>query len=281
MRSKRRFIKRINEPLLLLGRITFVVIAAFPFLWMVLTSLKPIGEIFRFPLQWFPETWTFVNYISIFNEKAFLKAVFNSLILATGVSLFSIPLALLAAFGFDRYRFRGRGALLFSILSFQFFPLAVFLLPYYFLLNRFNLIDSLWGLFLSYLPLALPLSLWMLISFIKQVPRALEEAALIDGCSEIGALFRITLPTMRPQIISTFLLAFVIIWEEYMLASIFTSSAATRVLPVHLQFYVREMITDWGQLMAASVVMTLPLVFPFIALSRYFQSGLTEGSLKG
>lgn len=266
---------------LLVARVAFIVVVSFPLVWMVLTSFKSLDEFFQYPLKWLPSVWKLQNYQAIFTEGEFLRSLWNSLVLSVGVSVVAVSFALLAAYGFDRFRFKGRNALLFSILGFQFFPLVVLIIPYYMLLNRLRLIDTLFGLFLAYLPLAIPTSLWMLRSFIKQVPHALEEAALIDGCSTVEALFRVTLPAMTPQVISTFLLSFVTIWEEYMMASILTSSAANRTMPLHLSFYMKEMTTDWGSLMAASVVMTLPLVIPFIFLSGYFRTGLTAGGVKG
>jgi ABC-type glycerol-3-phosphate transport system permease component len=266
---------------LFIARTVFVLIAAFPFIWMVLTSLKTLDEFFTLPVQWFPSSFNLGNYANIFSEALFLRAAMNSLLVAGTIAVFASLIAILAAYGFDRFRFRGDQALLFSIFGFQFFPLVVFLIPYFLVLNRFGLVDSLWGLWLAYLPLSIPLAVWMLRSFIRQVPRTLEEAALIDGCSNVGALLRVTIPSMRPQLIAVLVLVFVTVWDEYMMASILTTSSANRMLPVHLTFYMREMTTDWGSLMAASVVMTLPLVLPFVFLARFFQTGFSAGSIKG
>lgn len=266
---------------ILVGRIAFLLITMFPFFWMVLTSFKGLDEFFTFPIRWLPTEWKWSNYANIFAEPLFLRSTLNSLILASTVALFASVVAVLAAYGIDRFRFRGNEAILFTIFGFQFFPLVVFLIPYFLVLGRLQLIDSLWGLWLAYLPLAIPLAVWMLRSFIRQVPRSLEEAALIDGCSQAGALLRVTLPAMRPQVIAAYVLVFVTVWDEYMIASVLTTSPVNRVLPVHLTFYMREMTTDWGSLMAASVVMTLPLIVPFIFLARFFQTGFGTGSVKG
>jgi ABC-type glycerol-3-phosphate transport system permease component len=267
--------------LLLVGRIVFLIVTMFPFIWMILTSFKRLDEFFTFPIRWLPSEWRWSNYANIFAEPLFLRSAMNSLLIASTVALFAVVVAVLAAYGIDRFRFRGNAALLFTIFGFQFFPIVVFLIPYFIVLTRLGLSDSLGGLWLAYLPMAIPLAVWMLRSFIRQVSRSLEEAALIDGCTHLGALLRITLPAMRPQLIAAYVLVFVSVWDEYIIASVLTTSPVNRLLPVHLTFYMREMTTDWGSLMAASVVMTLPLIIPFIFLARFFQTGFSAGSVKG
>ncbi len=258
----------------------FVVASVFPFLWMLSTSFKPSTEIYA-SARWIPLDPTLAGYLRAVTTPDVAAAAINSLVVATSTTLIALALAVGAGYGFARFQFFGRDMLAVSVLFSQLLPSAVVLIPLYLLFDRLHLIDTYPALVLSYLIIVLPLCTWMLRGYFLGLPREVEEAGLIDGCSQLGVLVRLALPLALPAIVATGLYAFTVAWDEFLFALTFTQSAATRTLPVELSFFTGEYSTDWAAVMAASVLMSLPVLGIFLVFQRYFVRGLAEGAVKG
>jgi ABC-type glycerol-3-phosphate transport system permease component len=258
----------------------FVVASVFPFLWMLSTSFKPSNEIYA-SARWIPLNPTLAGYLRAVTTPDIAAAAINSLVVATTTTLIALALAVGAGYGFARFQFFGRDVLAVSVLFSQLLPSAVVLIPLYLLFDRLHLIDTYPALVLSYLIIVLPLCTWMLRGYFLGLPREVEEAGLIDGCSQLGVLLRLALPLALPAIVATGLYAFTVAWDEFLFALTFTQSAATRTLPVELSFFTGEYSTDWAAVMAASVLMSLPVLVIFLVFQRYFVRGLAEGAVKG
>jgi ABC-type glycerol-3-phosphate transport system permease component len=252
-----------------------------PALWMISTSLKPADEIFASPPLWLPAQPTLSGYINALGKSDMAAAAINSLVIATLTTLLALVLAIGAGYGFARFRFFGRDALAISVLFSQLLPSSVVLIPLYLYFDRFHLIDTYPALILSYLIIVLPLCTWMLRGYFQGLPREIEEAGLIDGCSPLGVLVRLALPLAVPAIVATGLYAFTVAWDEFLFALTFTQSARTRTLPVELAFFTGEQNTDWAAVMAASVLMSIPVVVIFLTFQRFFVHSLAEGAVKG
>lgn len=256
-------------------------VVIFPYLWMVLTSLKPIEEFFTYPLRWFAKHWTLAQYTGVFEDPKFVASLRNSLFVSSMVTAISLGLSIPAAYGLTRLRAPGGRFILVGILSSQFFPPMIFFVPFYIILSRLKLLNTLPGLVFAYLSVTLPICTWMVATAFRSVPRELEEAAKVDGCGEIRTIFRVILPLTLPGVITAGLFAFVLAWQEYIFALLYTTTTAAQTAPVILFFYLGQHQIDYGRLMAGAVLLSLPIVFPFAFMQRYFQRGRGEGSIKG
>ncbi|HTO31506.1 MAG TPA: carbohydrate ABC transporter permease, partial [Pararhizobium sp.] len=205
----------------------------------------------------------------------------NSLIVSIGSTSLALIFAIFAAYGFARFDFRGRAAALAFVLIGQLLPTAAVIVPLYIVLNYLGLINTYLGLILVYLILTLPLSVWMLTGYFRGIPKELEDAAIIDGASHLGVLFRISLPLVSPGIIAVALYSFVATWNEFVFALSFATEKEMKTLPIGLAEFSTEFDTDWGAVMAASFVMTLPIALIFLVMQRMFVSGLMSGATKG
>ena len=270
------------------GRLGFYLLVAamlvytvFPFYWAIVSSLKTGSALFETDLlPWDP---TFENYVAVFRNQPFARTIVNSLVvagLATAISLF---LAMLAGFALSRLRFRGRTAVLLAILSVSMFPQIAVLSGMFELVRGLGLYNSLGGLVLSYLILTLPFTTWVLTVFMRELPVELEEAAIVDGASPLRILLGIFLPLLAPALAATGLLAFILAWNEFLFALTFTLSPEQRTVPVAIALISGASAYElpWGQVMAASVTVTLPLIVLVLLLQRRIVSGLTAGAIKG
>ena len=271
----------IRAAVLYVASAILIVLCVGPALWMISTSFKPPDEIFASPPLWVPAQPTLSGYISALGKSDMAAAAINSVVVATLTTLLALVLAVGAGYGFARFRFFGREALAISVLFSQLLPSSVVLIPLYLYFDRFHLIDTYPALILSYLIIVLPLCTWMLRGYFQGLPREIEEAGLIDGCSPLGVLVRLALPLAVPAIVATGLYAFTVAWDEFLFALTFTQSAHTRTLPVELAFFTGEQNTDWAAVMAASVLMSIPVVVIFLTFQRFFVRGLAEGAVKG
>jgi trehalose/maltose transport system permease protein len=261
--------------------IVIVVISVFPLVYAFATSLKQGTALFS-PTLWVSSP-TFANYLMLFKQQSFGRNLLNSVFVATGVVAFSLALSLLAAWALGRVNFRGRGALLLTILSASMFPQVAVLSGMYELVNMLHLYDSLGALLLSDLVITLPFTVWVLVTFMSQLPKEVEEAAMMDGLGLFTLIFRIFMPLMWPAMVATGLLAFIAAWNEFMFALTFTISPEMRTVPVAISLVSGNSSYEvpWGSLMAASVIVTLPLVGLVIYFQRHIVAGLTAGSVKG
>ena len=253
----------------------------FPYLWMLLTSFKPIEEFFSYPLRWFTRNWTLRQYQAVLQDPRFLVSVKNSLTVSAAVTALSLGLSIPAAYGLTRLRTRGGKTILVSIVSSQFFPPMIFFIPFYIMLSRFHLLNTLTGLVFAYLSITLPICTWMIANTFRAIPRELEEAARVDGCGDFRTIVEILLRISAPGIITAGLFAFVLAWQEYIFALLYTTTPAAQTAPVILFYFLGQHQIDYGRLMAGAVLLSLPIVVPFAALQRYFRQGRMEGGVKG
>jgi multiple sugar transport system permease protein len=248
-----------------------------PFAWQVLTSVRPEGELTRAGL---PSRLSLDAYASVLASGTFLRAVANSLTVAAVTTSFCLAVGASAAFALAKLRFPGRGLLLAAALGVSMFPPIATVSPLYLLLRALGLRDQLLGLVLPYATFALPLTLWLLTSFFRELPEALYRAARVDGCTPFGAFWRVMLPLAAPGLATTGLLVFIFCWNEFLYALTFLSSPEKRTVPVALSLFAGEHVEPWGEVAAASLVATLPLALLTLLFQRRIVSGLTSGAVK-
>jgi multiple sugar transport system permease protein len=277
--------ERVYRALRVLGLAFFVFVTAFPLYTIVITSLKPLRDV-QAVWRWVPSQVTLSPYLEMWKTVPLARYFLNSLIISTCSTVIAVIIAILAAYAISRYRFRGRGPFRFLILSTEMFPGILFLLPLFIIFVNIEQITgikfygSYTGLIITYLTFALPFSIWMLVGFFDTIPRELEEAAMVDGATALGALFRILIPLSTPGIIAVGIFAFLTAWGEVLFASVLTDEG-TRTLAIGLQGYSTRSDVYWNQLMAASIVVSVPVVAAFLALQRYFVQGIAATGVKG
>jgi len=272
------------------GRATFFVAAGvlaipavclFPFLWMGLSSLKSARELYAVPPTWLPHAPTLENYRTVLFESNVPRYFLNSVIISLGSTGLALGLAIFASYGFARFEFAGKRASQAFVLAAQLLPTSAIIVPLFITLRVLGLVNTYLGLILVYMILTLPLSVWMLTSYFRAIPVELEEAAIIDGASRAAVLFRVTLPLSLPGLVAVIVYAFVTTWNEFIFALVFAQDSRVKTLPIGIAEFTGEFNTDWGAVMAASLVMTLPIVLLFFGMQRLFVGGLTAGAIKG
>lgn len=271
-----------SKTLLLVVAALVCLVASAPFVWMVLTSLKQPNELFTNPVRILPSGGLFWDaYRQVWTEGNFGRYFLNSLYVSVISTAVSVLLAVLAALGFARYSIIGGNYLLLGVLLSQLFPLVLLVPPYYALMRNLGILNSHLSLIIAYISFALPFSIWMLTGYLRAIPVELEEAAMVDGTTRLGAHLRITLPLAGPGLAATVIYCFILAWNEFLFATTFITSPQLRTLPIGLQAFIGEYQTDWNLLMAGAVVTTLPVVLLFIFLQRFLVAGLTAGAVKG
>jgi multiple sugar transport system permease protein len=271
----------LSRILLAAGVLLLIIICMFPFLWMALSSIKTLRELYTVPPVWFPETPSLNNYMTVLFNSNVPRYFLNSTIISLGSTTIAIGLAIFASYGFARFNFRGKIGYQAFVLVGQLLPTAAIIVPLFVTLRYLGLVNTYLGLILVYTILTLPLSVWMLTSYFKAIPVELEEAAIIDGATRLGILFRITLPLSLPGIVAIVVYAFVTTWNEFIFALCFATDSRVKTLPIGIAEFSTEFNVDWGAVMAASVIMTLPIAILFLAMQRLFIGGLTAGAVKG
>ncbi|RUZ74265.1 carbohydrate ABC transporter permease [Mesorhizobium sp. M7A.F.Ca.US.006.01.1.1] len=264
---------------LLVAVIVFV--AVFPFYYAIVTSLKSGTDLFRVDL--WPTTISLANYRNVLTEGSFVRNLLNSLFVSGAVVVLSLLLGVTSAYALARIRFRGRSALLFLILSVSMFPQVALLAGLFELVRMFGLYNSLFALIFSYMIFTLPFTVWVLTTFVRDLPVEVEEAAILDGATPWIIITRVFLPLMWPALATTGLLAFIGAWNEFLFALTFTSNNAQRTVPVAIALLSgnSQFEIPWGNIMAASVIVTVPLVVLVLIFQRKIVSGLTAGGVKG
>ena len=258
-----------------------VLLTLLPLGWILSTSLKPPAEVFANPPYWIPKQVTLSNYTAVFEESSIPIAFVNSLIIGLLCSLMALILGSMAGYAFARFRFRGKKFLSLFMLISQMLPLTVLMIPLYYMANRSGLVDTKFGMALAHLVIALPLVTWMSKGYFKSIPRDIEEAALIDGCSMFQNLIRVVLPLLRPALAATGIYAFISSWNEYTLANVLTRSENSRTVPLALNDFSSFFKVDWGSTMAAAAVITIPVILVFLSVQKQFVEGLASGAVKG
>ncbi|MEZ4731518.1 MAG: carbohydrate ABC transporter permease [Caldilineaceae bacterium] len=276
--------RRIN---LLLNTITYLVVGGvvifslFPLVWTFLTSIKIESDIVTSTLQYIPRRATFDNYVAIWQRSGFPTLIANSAVVTTITMVICLTIGTLAAYGFSRYRFRGRNALLLFYLVIRMFPVVLLIIPLFIMMRNLGLLDSRVGLALAYTTFLLPLCTWMLKGFFDAIPADLEDAARIDGCTRLGALFRIILPLARAGLVATAVFIAIAAWNEFLFALMLTTSQGSRTWPVGLQLMVGEFQLPWGALSAGGIISIIPVIIFFSIVQQALIRGLTTGAVKG
>jgi arabinogalactan oligomer/maltooligosaccharide transport system permease protein len=258
----------------------FTLITIFPVLLVLKKSLSS-GQDFAVGLSPVPADLTLTHFRHVTGHPLFLRQLGNSALAAAGTTVVGVFLACTAAYAFSRFRFPGHRLGMMLFLAVQMFPATLLMIPLYVLLDRLALLDNVLGLVLVYSTTAIPFCVWMLKGTFDTIPRELEEAARIDGASRLGIFVRIVLPLSRPAIAVTALFSFMTAWNEFIMASTFTSRERAYTLPVMLQHYVGEFTTEWGHFAAGAIIVSVPVMVLFYALQRHLVAGLTAGSVKG
>ncbi|MCK6450399.1 MAG: carbohydrate ABC transporter permease [Alphaproteobacteria bacterium] len=253
----------------------------FPLYWMVLTSLKPDAEIIQAVPTFFTWQAHLDAYQRLFTQTRFLTYFINSITVAGSATLLTILVAVLAAYGITRFRFRGREAVAGTMLFTYMFAPIMIVVPFYILMRSVGLVNSHLGLILSYTTFSLPFSMWMLRSFFQSIPLELEEAAMIDGASRPRAVALIIVPLALPGVIAVSIFTFIVAWNDYLFARVLIGADQLKTLPVGIQDLYESTVTDWGMVMAAGVMITIPALVFFVAVQRYLVSGWGAGAIKG
>jgi N,N'-diacetylchitobiose transport system permease protein len=260
--------------------------AVFPVFWMISTSLKPNREIFSTTPQPVPRHPTLEHYREILTGNLIPGVTFadffvNSVLVAIATVLVSGVVALLAATAVARFRFRFRTSFLIMLLVVQMIPLEALVIPLFFMIQRLGLYNTLTSLILTYIGFSLPFAVWMLRGFVAAVPKDLEEAAAIDGANRAQTFWRILLPLVAPGLVATSIFSFITAWNELIFALTFINDQQRYTLPVAMTFFFGRDDTAWGSVMAASTLLTLPVMIFFVLVQRRMVSGLVAGAVKG
>ncbi len=280
-----------------LAAITFLV--CFPLIWALTTSLKPKTEIFAVPPTLWPQTVTLENYAALLSGKSqyfqaegqaavgtspaqfFVRWFANSAIVTFGSTVISITVATLAAYSLTRFRYWGRRFVpYFSLLGYM-IPSIIFVFPLFLMMVRIGLTDSLWSLILGYVCVTLPFCMWLMWAFMRSIPIEIEEAALIDGASRLQVFGQVVLPSALPGIIAAGIFSMIVSWNDYLFGRVFMNSLDNLTLTVGVMLFFEGTHVDWGLLMAASVLMTVPMALVFAALQRHLVAGFGAGAVKG
>lgn len=257
------------------------VFVLFPYAWMVVTSIKPIADVVAWPIRWIPRTVTFENYAAILGDARFLRSLFNSAVVSLAVTAISLAVSVPAAYGLTRLVRGGGRPMLVGVLASQFFPPMVFFVPFYIMLQSVGLLNTLPGLIFAYLSVTLPVCTWMVATSLRDIPVEIEEAARIDGCSSARILRDIILPIAAPGIVTAGIFAFVLSWQEYIFALLYTTTERAQTAPVLMYYLLGQHQIDYARLMAAAVLLSIPIAVPFAIIQRVYRTGLTEGGAKG
>ncbi|MCG2630099.1 carbohydrate ABC transporter permease [Bradyrhizobium sp. WYCCWR 13023] len=270
-----------GKPLRAIAAFILVVNGLFPALWILLTSFKTEAELTQKPITWLPHAATLRNYIQAFSDQPLLTFLFNSFMVALLSTALTLLVSVLAAYALARLNLRFRGLIMSVIIAVSTFPLVTLLVPLFETMRALNLLNSWTALILPYTVLSLPVCTLVLTSFFEGIPRDLENAAMIDGCTRFGALFRVVVPLSAPGVFTAGILAFVNAWDEFLLALSFNSNPGLRTLPVGIQLYQGEFAFPWPVISAALVVGIVPVAILIVIFQERVVSGLTTGGVKG
>ncbi len=259
----------------------FVLVSIFPIWQVVNISLRPGNQLLPTSLELIPGRATFDNYVHLFTRSGFLQWMGNSALISFVVTITGISLASTAGYGFSRFQFIGKKVGLLSLLTTQMFPATMLLLPMYIMLINLGLINTYLGVIIIYTATALPFCIWTMKGYYDTIPFSLEEAARIDGCTHFSAFYKVILPLAAPAMVITALFSFMTAWSEYLVAAQILQDTSLWTLPVGLKSFEASMSTEWGLYGAGSIIVMVPVVILFLALSKWLVSGLTLGSVKG
>jgi len=263
-----------------LGVAALLVFALFPIAWTAYTSVRPEQDIITDPTSLVPAAVTLDNYVATWRQTDFPQLMLNSLVVSAMTVVISLSLATFAAYSLSRSRFRGRGGVMMLYLGIRIIPGVLLLIPLFIVMQQLGLLDTRIALALTYTTFTLPAAVWFMKGFFDGLPEDLENAARVDGCTRLGALFRVVLPLVRPGLAATAILVAIEAWNEVLFALLLTSTTASRTWPVGMRLLIGEFQLPWGQLTAAAVLSLLPVIVAFAFAGRAMIAGLTAGGLK-
>jgi len=270
-----------GKPLRILIGLILVVNGIFPALWILFTSLKTETELTVKPITWLPHAPTAANYLRAFTDQPLLLFLFNSFMVAILSTALTLFVSVLSAYALSRLQIRGRDLILSAIIAVSTFPLVTLLVPLFEIMRALGFLNTWIALILPYTVLSLPVCTLILVSFFEGIPRDLENSAMIDGCTRIGALFKVVVPLSAPGVFTAGILAFVNAWDEFLLALSFNSNPQLRTLPVGITLYQGEFAFPWPVISAALVVGIVPVAILIVIFQERVVSGLTSGGIKG
>ncbi|WP_240415233.1 carbohydrate ABC transporter permease [Paenibacillus periandrae] len=262
----------------LISLLTFLVMV--PLLWMLSVSLRTNVQVFSIPLNLLPPSPDLDAYKQIFAKPDMIRLFLNSYIVAFAVTLLCIFLSALSGYGLSRYQYKGKRFIVLYVLLTQMFPMVLLCIPYFLIISRMGLYNTYTALILAYTSFALPFSMLMMRDFVNSIPRELDEAATMDGCGAYRTFFQIILPPCLPGLIATGVYTFILAWNEYLFAVVLTQNISSRPLTLGIGMLIGEFTTQWNQLMALSLMASVPLLVIFMFVQKYFLQGLTGGSVK-
>jgi ABC-type glycerol-3-phosphate transport system permease component len=257
-------------------------VMGFPLLWMLISSFKPPPELYQSPPSFLPQQWTLANYRDLFIQTEFARYFVNSLIVASGATVFSLIIGGLGAYSVSRFDlFSTRLFSRFSLIAYM-LPEVLLVIPLYFFVVKVGLADTLVALIIANTAFTLPLTIWFMRAYFNAIPVSLEESAMIDGCSRIQALWKVVVPLAVPGLVSVGVFAFNSAWNDFLFALVFVSSETKKTLPLGLSTWIgQDYIYSWGMLLSAAVLITLPVLAFYLLVQRKLIAGLAEGGVKG
>ena len=260
--------------------VILIIVVSFPLLWMTLSSFKPAAELFKNPPSILPKHWSLDWYFQAFQNNNVIHYFLNSLKIALIVMIVDMMVGSLSAYGLTRFDFYGRKVLLTSILAAYCVPPIMLMLPLYKIMTTLNLSGSHVGVIIGHLTITLPFSLWLMVSFFQKLPKSIDESARIDGANEWQIFLVIDFPLCNSGVLSAGIMAFIMSWNEFLLASVLTNQEDMKTLTVGLANYISSTHIDWGIIMALGTITTIPVLVLFSSIQQYFVEGMTAGSVK-
>ena len=273
-RSFARNLIQVEIPVLLV-----LAFALAPFVWMLLTSIKPNADLSQFPVRYLPSSTTFEHYRTLIQRTSFPVNLLNSLVIACGAVVLGLATSVPAAYSFSRFRFAGRRTLMTSFLVINMFPIVLLIIPLFVLMRTLGLIDTFIGVIIGHSTFSIPFSIWMLVSYFNAIPKDLDEAATIDGASRLQTIRLVVLPLVMPGIVTTAIYVFITSWNEYLFAMML-SGETVRPVTVALQLFIGEFTVQWGILTAGGTIIALPVTILFLFVQKRLVGGLTAGAVK-
>jgi multiple sugar transport system permease protein len=282
--KKNRVLWKIRKTGFTIG--TFILLAVilifllFPFYWTFVTSIKPNSEIYSAVVRYWPENPTLFSYKRLFLDYDFLKPLGNSFFVALCTTLVSLTVSTLAAYAFSRFQFPGRKPLMIMFLTNNMFPVVLLLIPLFSIMRQIGILYTPMALILSYTTFTIPFSVWLINGYLQDLPKSMEEAAMIDGANRVGAFIYVVLPVLMPGIVATGVYVFMTSWNEYTFAVMFTNSA-NRTIPVSLRMLIGQLGVQWDLITTGGIITIIPVCFMFFFAQKRLVEGLTAGAIKG
>lgn len=259
----------------------FLVFALFPIYWMINTSFKPLADAASVPIQYWPQNFTLENYSDVLRLTNFPTFFGNSLFVSLVAGLLTVIVSIFAAYGIARFQFKGKSFSMILMLITQMVPALVLIVPLFIAFSQMNIIDTRLSLIIPYFITAIPFCTLMMVGFFKQVPYALEESAMLDGCTRMQSLTRIVMPVVMPGAVSSFVFAFIGAWNELFFGVMFINSEGLKTIPPGISMFIQKVDVNWANMTAAATLSLIPAMVLFFIVQKYLVQGLTAGSVKG